>query len=64
MIVDGQITRAQAFKTMNPINLNGYATTLIIYTAISKHDVLSNQSEEEYSKILENINTLQMIILL
>ena len=35
VIIDGKITRTQAFKKMDPINLNGDATTLITCTAIS-----------------------------
>ena len=40
MIIDRKIPRAQSFKTMDPINLNGDATTLIIGTTIAKRDVL------------------------
>ena len=40
MISDGQITCKKSFKIMEPINLNGDATTLTIDTSITKRDVL------------------------
>ena len=43
---------------IEPINSNGDATTLIRHTTISKHEVLSNQSEEECYEKLEKYKHL------
>ena len=43
---------------MEPINLNGDATTLTIDTTIAKRDVLLNKLEEECSKLLEKYKHL------
>ena len=53
MIVDGKINHTKSLKTIEPINLNGDDAILTIDTTISKRDVLSNQSEEECSEMLE-----------